>query len=73
MLIPYKVTDIRFTPSQGWMMDCYLNERCLLPISVPFDFHILYQKGFCCNEKRTEIKRMFEIELNRMRKERFVQ
>lgn len=65
---PYKVTDVRKTQS-GWVMDAYLTKQAVLPVSIPFNYHELYTPGFCFNEKRIQIKNLFELELSRLNKE----
>jgi hypothetical protein len=72
MTIPYQIVDVRFTQSHGWIMDAYLNECSILPVSISFDPECMYQKGWAMNTCRAIIKNMFELELNRLYNERMM-
>jgi hypothetical protein len=72
MTIPYQIVDVRFTQSHGWVMDCFLNERCILPVSIPFNPTLMYEMGWVMNIHRATIKNMFELELNRLYNERMM-
>lgn len=73
MPTPYKLVDVRFTQSVGWVMDCFLNKDSILPVSVAFDYRELYVPGFAFNSFRVEIKNTFEIRLAEQYKEKVLQ
>lgn len=67
MYIPYQVLDVRFTQA-GWVMDCMYNSKAILPVSILFDYHELYTKGFVMNSRRATIKALFEMRLSEIRR-----
>lgn len=67
MPIPYQPLCVRLTQT-GWVLDAYQVKEAILPISIIFDPAELYQPGFCFNNKRVEIKAMFEKELSEIYK-----
>ncbi len=68
MIIPFKPLEIRHTQS-GWVLDAYLVEKAILPVSIIFDPKELYVASFCCNSKRSKIKSLFEKTINELYKE----
>lgn len=60
MPIFYKLIDIRFTQSLGWVVDCLLNKQSVLPVSLPVDYHAVLAPGFAFNQKRLDFQNAFE-------------